>query len=157
MNIIGQLQEWAASADEWVEMCALQHQVGDVPAGADDLAACQRMADLLDSCASRMRKSGMPRVFETTFTWQQLQADADAFRSGRNPYAAHPYLTELQPMLARDRYTDAEWAYASAGRCDVEEFPFARCGKPSSRRSFYRWCGPHDEDARTDHPDAYGR
>jgi hypothetical protein len=65
----------------------------------------------------------------------------------------------LQPLLARDRYTDEEWAYASAGRCDwvVATYPgLERCGEPSSPDSFYRWCPEHDQEAREQDPTAYG-
>ncbi len=69
---------------------------------------------------------------------------------------------DLQPLLARDRYSDDEWALASAGRCDWETelgmHPrILRCGKPSSPRSFYRWCDEHDQEARHDNPGAYGQ
>ncbi len=59
----------------------------------------------------------------------------------------------LRPLLARNRYTDEEWAYASSGHCDWEAelgmHPrIVRCGKPSSPDSFYRYCTDHDEQAR---------
>lgn len=68
-------------------------------------------------------------------------------------------MSTLQPLLARDRYSDEEWAYASAGRCDVEtaNYPgLERCGAPSSPTSFYRFCADHDRRARDESPDTYG-
>lgn len=62
-------------------------------------------------------------------------------------------MSPLQPLLARDRYTDEEWEYASSGRCgmDVANYPrLEHCGQPSDPRSFYRMCTEHDEDARYD-------
>lgn len=69
---------------------------------------------------------------------------------------------DLMPLLARDRYSDEEWKYASSGRCDwVTESGMTpwikRCGKPSSPDSFYRWCAGHDREAREDDPAKYGR
>ncbi len=72
-------------------------------------------------------------------------------------------MTNLQPLLARNRYTDEEWALASSGLCDwVTEYGMypgrvVHCGKPSSPRSFYRWCDEHDAEARHDNPGAYGQ
>lgn len=62
-------------------------------------------------------------------------------------------MSALRPLLDRDRYTDDEWALASAGRCDwITEsgawVRIARCGKPSDPGSFYRFCPEHDCDAR---------
>lgn len=65
----------------------------------------------------------------------------------------------LQPLLARNRYSDEEWEYASAGRCDwvtaADYHRHERCGEPSDPDSFYRYCAEHDEDARDD--PTYGR
>lgn len=67
----------------------------------------------------------------------------------------------LQPLLDRDRYTDDEWALSSAGRCDeVTEYGMypgrvVHCGKPSSPKSFYRFCEEHDDEAR--HSPGYGK
>lgn len=72
-------------------------------------------------------------------------------------------MTALRPLLARGRYTDDEWEYASSGRCDreTEYGMFAgrivRCGKPSSPESVYRWCDEHDTDARLEDPRRYGQ
>ncbi|MFI5895645.1 hypothetical protein ACIA5D_36675 [Actinoplanes sp. NPDC051513] len=72
-------------------------------------------------------------------------------------------MPELQPMLARSRYCDEEWEYASSGSCDRELecgiYPgrIVRCGQPSSPNSFYRWCDEHDRDARDENPAAYGK
>jgi hypothetical protein len=65
-------------------------------------------------------------------------------------------MVELMPLLDRSRYTDEEWEYASSGRCDweVATYPrLERCGKPSSPKSFYRWCDEHDQERRDE--DAY--
>jgi hypothetical protein len=69
-------------------------------------------------------------------------------------------MTALQPLLARNRYSDEEWALANAGRCnyDVQNYPrMERCGRPSSPKSFYRFCDEHDQEARHDNPGAYGQ
>jgi hypothetical protein len=68
-------------------------------------------------------------------------------------------MTDLQPLLARNRYTDEEWALSSAGKCDwlTATYPGLEwCEQPSSPRSFYRWCTEHDDEARDD-PRSYGR
>lgn len=60
-------------------------------------------------------------------------------------------MRDLYPLLARNRYTDVEWEYASSGRCgmDVANYPsLEHCGRPSDPGSFYRFCSEHDRDAR---------
>lgn len=60
-------------------------------------------------------------------------------------------MCDLQPLLARDRYSDEEWELVSSGRCgmDVANYPqLEHCGRPSDPDSFYRFCTEHDEDAR---------
>lgn len=67
-------------------------------------------------------------------------------------------MTDLQPLLDRNRYSDEEWEYASSGRCDWEiaNYPnLQRCGKSSDPGSFYRYCTEHDEDAQES--PGYGR
>lgn len=57
----------------------------------------------------------------------------------------------LQPLLDRSRYSDEEWAYAKAGKCGwyVANYPRDEwCEKPSSPKSFYRYCEDHDRCAR---------
>ena len=72
-------------------------------------------------------------------------------------------VSDLQPLLSRNRYSDEEWKYAKAGLCDREvEYGMymgriVRCGKPSSPTSFYRWCTECDEEAREQDPAAYGK
>jgi hypothetical protein len=71
-------------------------------------------------------------------------------------------MPDLQPMLARSRYSDEEWEFASSGRCDREvelgmHPRVVRCGEPSSPASFYRWCARHDREAYEDNPAKYGR
>jgi hypothetical protein len=71
-------------------------------------------------------------------------------------------VSSLYPLLARDRYCDEEWEYATSGRCDREvEYGngrgIIRCGLPSSPASFYRWCDEHDLEARYENPAAYGK
>jgi hypothetical protein len=60
---------------------------------------------------------------------------------------------QLMPLLARNRYTDDEWALATAGRCGWEAESgmrptVVRCRKPSSPKSMYRLCTRHDRQAR---------
>lgn len=69
-------------------------------------------------------------------------------------------MSDLQPLLARNRYTDEEWDMASNGLCDwvVESGMYPRvvwCRRPSSPESFYRFCDGHDEEARESH--GYGK
>lgn len=67
----------------------------------------------------------------------------------------------LQPLLARSRYTDEEWALASEGKCSWETefgmFPgrVVHCEQPAHPGSFYRMCAEHDEEAR--YSPTYGR
>lgn len=66
----------------------------------------------------------------------------------------------LQPLLARDRYSDEEWALSKAGKCDWLTGNYPRltwCGQPSDPVSFYCWCAEHDDEAREQNPGAYGR
>jgi hypothetical protein len=56
-------------------------------------------------------------------------------------------VSDLQPLLARDRYTDVEWEYASSGRCNWSDAQYQHlqwCGKPSDPNSPYRLCTFHD-------------
>ncbi|MEU4558455.1 hypothetical protein AB0F72_08695 [Actinoplanes sp. NPDC023936] len=85
VQAVEQVREWSASTEEWSKICDLQYRISDVP-GADELNACQRMAELLDSHADRMQRSGLLRAF-STLTPESLRADAAVFRAGRNPYA----------------------------------------------------------------------
>jgi len=60
---------------------------------------------------------------------------------------------DLQPLLARERYSDEEWKLSSAGLCDVViesgMGPYVKyCEQPSDANSFYRWCTEHDQEAR---------
>lgn len=69
-------------------------------------------------------------------------------------------MTDLQPLLSRDRYSDEEWECATSGRCGAcVEFGNSRgvilCEEPSDPNSYYRYCTGHDEDAR-EHP-TYGK
>jgi len=69
-----------------------------------------------------------------------------------------PIMSHLRPLLARGRYTDEEWEYASAGICDWETATYPeleRCGQPSDPNSHYRYCAEHDDQAH-DNP-SYGR
>lgn len=86
MTLFGHLREWVASTDDWEELCDLQDKVGDLPETAEQHAAAERMADLLDAIADRIEASGLVRV---TFkqTPAALRAEAAEFRAGRNPYA----------------------------------------------------------------------
>jgi hypothetical protein len=67
-------------------------------------------------------------------------------------------MSELKPLLDRDRYSDEEWEYASSGRCGwyVANYPGDEwCEKPSDPKSYYRYCTEHDDEAR-EHP-TYGQ
>lgn len=69
-------------------------------------------------------------------------------------------MSDLFPLLARDRYTDEEWELASSGRCSQNTASYPRltwCGEASDPNSFYRWCAEHDADARHNNPGVYGR
>jgi hypothetical protein len=77
-------------------------------------------------------------------------------------------MSDLQPLLARSRYSDKEWHLASAGLCDWNTANYPRmewCEKPSDPNSFYRWCTEHDQQVRDEdtylaqwgHPAKYGR
>jgi hypothetical protein len=71
-------------------------------------------------------------------------------------------MSPLFPLLARDRYSDEEWALSSTGHCDwvIETGTGPRvvhCDKPSSPTSFYRWCAHHDHMARDNNPQTYGQ
>ncbi len=57
----------------------------------------------------------------------------------------------LQPLLARDRYTETEWQHATSGRCGWEEAISLQpncCGKPSDPESFFRYCTFHNNVVR---------
>lgn len=69
-------------------------------------------------------------------------------------------MSALYPLLDRGRYTDEEWALASAGLCGwlTANYPGLEwCGEPSDPGSFYRYCAEHDADARDGSPEAYGQ
>lgn len=69
-------------------------------------------------------------------------------------------MTDLQPLLSRDRYSDEEWALASSGRCSwyTANYPAdAWCGAPSDAASLYRLCTEHDREARDGYPQNYGK
>jgi len=68
-------------------------------------------------------------------------------------------VSNLQPLLSRNRYTDEEWALAVAGRCGWNTANYPRlewCGQPSDPNSFYRFCTEHDQQAREEAPATYG-
>jgi len=70
-------------------------------------------------------------------------------------------VTNLQPLLSRDRYTDEEWGLTSAGRCSWNTAfgtpSLTYCRKPSDPRSAYRFCTDHDFDIREDYGADYGK
>ncbi|MFI5895644.1 hypothetical protein ACIA5D_36670 [Actinoplanes sp. NPDC051513] len=80
MSPIEHLREWSASGDEWSEMCDLQRR-------SEDPEAKQRMAELLESYADRMERSGLVRLFASSFTPESLRAEAAEYRAGRDPHA----------------------------------------------------------------------
>lgn len=68
-------------------------------------------------------------------------------------------MSDLQPLLSRDRYTDEEWEYATSGRCGWADAQFQHlqcCGDPSNPNSTYRYCTFHDDVAR-EYGAAYGK
>jgi hypothetical protein len=87
MNVLEHLREKQAAADEWAEMYDVQYQVMDAPTVEGRAAAGVRMAELLDSYADRMDRSGLVRVLGTRRTSEQLRAEAAEYRAGRNPRA----------------------------------------------------------------------
>lgn len=85
MNPFRHLREWADASDEWSEMCRLQDHEFD-PASPDRFEVGARMADLLESVADRMERSGLVRAFASSFTPALLRADAFEYRAGRDPH-----------------------------------------------------------------------
>jgi hypothetical protein len=74
-------------------------------------------------------------------SWHQLEHDDPQLVA----------LLQLQPLLDRDRYSDAEWLLSSNGRCGslVADYPrLTWCLEPSDPGSFYRYCTEHDRHAR---------
>ncbi|GIM88812.1 hypothetical protein [Paractinoplanes toevensis] len=84
MNVVEHLREWSASSGEWVEICDLQRQFD--PDDADRFAVGARMADLLETLADRMGRSGLVRAFASS-TPESLRAEAAEYRAGRDPRA----------------------------------------------------------------------
>lgn len=80
------LREWSASSDEWSEMCEVQCRVSDQPAGPDRDEARARMAELLESYADRMERSGLVRAFGPASV-AELRAEAAEYRQGKDPHA----------------------------------------------------------------------
>ncbi|MFI5938075.1 hypothetical protein [Actinoplanes sp. NPDC051494] len=78
------LRQWSASHEEWSEMCDLQYKVTDLPNGPERAAEAGRMAELLESYADRLERSGLVRV-GTTFTPEELRTEAAEYRAGRDP------------------------------------------------------------------------
>lgn len=87
MKLLEHLREWSASHDEWSGVCETQYKVSDASTLEERVAAGQRMAELLESHADRMERSGLVRWFASSFTPDGLRAEAAEFRAGRNPYA----------------------------------------------------------------------
>lgn len=87
MNVLDHLRELSASSDEWSELCAVQYQVTDQPEGDERTAACLRMAELLESYAERLERSGLVRALSSSFTPEGLRAEAAEYRAGRDPHA----------------------------------------------------------------------
>ncbi len=81
------LREFSASSDEWSEMCDVQYQVSDQTDGPDRDRACVRMAELLESYADRMERSGLVRAMGPCRTPDELRTEAAEYRAGRDPHA----------------------------------------------------------------------
>ncbi len=81
-----ELREKFAASDEWSEMCDLQYKVTELPDGPDRLIAFWRVAELLDSYAGRMERSGLVRALSSSFSPDQLRAEAAEYRAGRDPH-----------------------------------------------------------------------
>lgn len=86
MNVLQHLREFSASSDEWSEMCETQYQVAELPNGPDRDRVCARMADLLESYADRLERSGLVRAMGPTRSPANLRADAAEYRAGRDPH-----------------------------------------------------------------------
>jgi hypothetical protein len=86
VNVLEHLREFSASSDEWAEMCDVQYQVSDQPDGPDRDRACARMAEMLESYADRVERSGLVRAMGPGSTPDELRAQAAEYRAGRDPH-----------------------------------------------------------------------
>lgn len=86
MRLLEHLREFSASSDEWAEMCRLQDHEFD-PDSPTRFEVGGRMADLLESYADRIERSGLVRAFASDFLPSELRAEAAEYRAGRDPHA----------------------------------------------------------------------
>jgi len=84
--VLEHLREWSASSDEWAELCETQYRVSDAPTVEERAAAGQRMAELLESYADRVERSGLVRFLGPSSP-EYLRAEAAEYRAGRDPHA----------------------------------------------------------------------
>ncbi len=89
MNVLAHLRQWSVSAEEWSELCRLQDHDFD-PDSPDRFEVGARMADLLESYASRMEQSGLVRALSSSLSPADLRAQAAQYRAGRDPHAEVP-------------------------------------------------------------------
>jgi hypothetical protein len=86
VNVLEHLREFNASSDEWREYCRLNDHEFD-PGSPTRFEIGGRMADLLESYADRVERSGLVRVFAGDFYPSTLRAEAAEYRAGRDPHA----------------------------------------------------------------------
>lgn len=86
MNVLEHLREFFDGSDDWAEMCRLQDHEFD-PNSPTRFEVGARMAGLIEAYADRMERSGLVRVFASSFTPADLRAEAAEYRAGRDPHA----------------------------------------------------------------------
>lgn len=89
MKLIENLREWAASTEEWSEMVELQEKFAlkaFIEEADEMLETGSLIADLLETYADRMERSGLVRALSSAFTPEELRANAAVWRRGRNPH-----------------------------------------------------------------------
>lgn len=79
MNLIEHLREWAASTDEWSELVELQNKY-DLDRPEETALSAARIAVLLETYAGRMDRSGLVRVWSSSFTPEGLRERAAEWR-----------------------------------------------------------------------------
>ena len=83
MNVIEQIRQWEASADEWAELADLCQQTETAPPGDP---RWERMAALCESYADRLEQSRLVRMCTTgEVTPASLRLEAAMRRSGLVP------------------------------------------------------------------------
>jgi hypothetical protein len=84
VTLMEHLHEWAASSDEWSEMVELQDRFNAVDS-TERVAVGGRIAELLESYADRMERSGAVRWFSSSLSPDSLRASAAVWRTGTDP------------------------------------------------------------------------